>query len=144
MVELFKRALVEAGKRGMTVTYGFPNKQSGPGHLQAGWRLICEVPKLIKILNIIKVSGYINNKMLQLPVRLGLRAYDLFRDFESSLSEGKVKIIKTCAFDQRFNNLWENVCRNYDFIVERRMEYLNWRYTQDPFFKNTISNIKIK
>lgn len=138
MIELFKRALMEAGKRGMTVTYGFPNKQSGPGHLKAGWRLICEVPKLIKILNIKKVSSHINYKMLQLPMRLVLKAYDLFRDFEPSPSRNNIKIFKTDAFDQRSNDLWENASRDYDFIVERRMEYLNWRYIQNPLFKYTI------
>ena len=32
------------------------------------------------------------------------------------------------SFPDSVDNLWENVKNNYNFIVERRSDYLNWRY----------------
>lgn len=31
-------------------------------------------------------------------------------------------------FDARIDDFWEEVSRHYDFIVERKQNYLNWRY----------------
>ena len=41
----------------------------------------------------------------------------------------QVKHVK--RFDESINQFWDRIKANYDFIVERRMEYLNWRYC-DP------------
>jgi len=43
----------------------------------------------------------------------------------------KVKIIKISKFDDRINMFWEEISKEYSFIVERRKNYLNWRYC-DP------------
>lgn len=37
-------------------------------------------------------------------------------------------------FDESVNQFWNKIKGNYDFIVERRMEYLNWRYCDPRLF----------
>src|SRR4030042_1978794 len=38
-------------------------------------------------------------------------------------------IINIDHFSESINEFWDKVNKEYDFIVERRKEYLNWRYT---------------
>jgi hypothetical protein len=39
--------------------------------------------------------------------------------------------LETASFDERINELWDKTKLNYDFIVEKTKDYLNWRYC-DP------------
>jgi GNAT superfamily N-acetyltransferase len=51
----------------------------------------------------------------------------------SGLNVSEVKI-----FDDRVDEFWERVSDQYDFIVERRGEYLNWRYCDPRVGDNVI------
>jgi hypothetical protein len=42
-----------------------------------------------------------------------------------------IHIVEIQRFDEAFTVFWEQVSRHYSFIVERSIEYLNWRYS-DP------------
>lgn len=46
-------------------------------------------------------------------------------------SHNELTISKVDTFDDRVNEFWAKIQHNYDFIVERTKEYLNWRYC-DP------------
>jgi len=37
-------------------------------------------------------------------------------------------ITRSNGFDERINDFWDELSGYYDFIVERRLEYLNWKY----------------
>ena len=42
------------------------------------------------------------------------------------------------SFDERFDRLWQRVCRDYPVIVIRDRTYLEWRFTQRPDASYTI------
>lgn len=39
-----------------------------------------------------------------------------------------VKTRKINSFNEKINSFWNQISKHYKFIIERRMEYLNWRY----------------
>jgi len=41
-------------------------------------------------------------------------------------------------FDNRINVFWEKIKDKYDFIIERRSEYLNWKYCDFPTIKYKV------
>ena len=45
--------------------------------------------------------------------------------------EPDFRVVETHQFDDRVDDLWHQVSNRHDFIVERRRDYLNWRYL-DP------------
>jgi GNAT superfamily N-acetyltransferase len=49
--------------------------------------------------------------------------------------ESRIKIEDVRMFDDRINRFWKNVKDDYNFIVEKNREYLNWRYC-DPRSSN--------
>jgi hypothetical protein len=50
------------------------------------------------------------------------------------------QIIHIESFDESINSFWDRVKDSYDFIIERRREYLNWRYC-DPRLQGYKINI---
>ena len=53
-----------------------------------------------------------------------------------------IRIKEVERFDECINQFWSKMSNSYDFIVERRMEYLNWRYC-DPRLKGYKVNIAL-
>ena len=49
----------------------------------------------------------------------------------SELQNPNIDLYEVNCFDERINDLWSIASNHYDFIVERRMDYLNWRFC-DP------------
>jgi hypothetical protein len=39
-----------------------------------------------------------------------------------------IKITRIDRFDERIDNFWDKISEQYNFIVERKVSYLNWRY----------------
>jgi len=42
------------------------------------------------------------------------------------------------AFDERFETFWDNIQDDYDYILLRNRDYMNWRFTQNPRVKYKI------
>lgn len=42
------------------------------------------------------------------------------------------------SFDERFEIFWDNVSDDYDYILKRNRDYMNWRFTQNPRVKYRI------
>ena len=51
--------------------------------------------------------------------------------FSSSSAETDFKMRDIKIFNEGFTSFWDDVKGSYDFIIERNIEYLNWRYC-DP------------
>jgi hypothetical protein len=47
---------------------------------------------------------------------------------KNSENESNFEIKKINVFDRRVDRLWDNVKNNYCFMLEKKKEYLNWRY----------------
>ena len=71
----------------------------------------------------------------QWMVKTGFRAARLLNkigySFESKNGKDGLEIREVSSFGDEVEEFWSRVEKDYDFIVERRREYLNWRYL-DP------------
>jgi hypothetical protein len=50
---------------------------------------------------------------------------------KNSKIQRSIKMRQISVFDDHIDEFWERIKNNYDFILERKKEYLNWRYN-DP------------
>jgi len=155
---LGKKLFSEARRKGICVSFGFPNREARSGHLKYGWFDVCNVPRLVKFLNIHNaLCQYITNryKIINLLtkyrvskffVQLLLRVASMFaylvllmfgRDTEH-IELQDVKVARIARFDDRIDNFWKDVSKDYPIIVVRNSNYLNWRYFQKPGSKYTV------
>ncbi len=84
--------------------YGFPNDFSHRGFINnLGWKDIYEIPLFCFNINI-----------------------------NSSLPEVHSRMIELTEFDQEFDSLWKKVRADYNILVKRDRNYLNWRFKCNP------------
>lgn len=74
-----------------------------------------------------------NNPWLVKTGWRALKTIDRISEIVSSDSERSedIKIKQVHQFDIRIDSFWEKIKKSYDYILERKQDYLNWRYS-DP------------
>ncbi len=95
----------------------------------------------ISLVNLVKIKDidqqlqvmHVKNSLLK---KLGFHAAKILNDIANTIRGSEsvkqdLTIAETDNFNERINVFWEEVSKQYDFIVERRRDYLNWRYC-DP------------
>ena len=138
---LEKKALSEAGKEGINITYGFPNEPAYPGHLKSGWFDICPLQVMIKPLNwknTLKLK--INNTLLLKIGAIGGRVVEhaIYQTKKAPIVRD-LTITQISSFDDRINKFWiKKVSNQHQIAVIRDKEYLNWRYVDTPDINYTI------
>lgn len=91
-----------------------------------------------KITNYVRIRD-INLQMRMMPVpnpllmKLAFRALKTSNDLRNALKKHyrsgmAANVSMIGGFDDRADEFWERVSTRYNFIVERRRDYLNWRY----------------
>ena len=137
---LAKKALNEAGKEGINITYGFPNEPAYPGHLKSGWFDVCSLRVLTKPLNLRNLlkKRIKNNSLLKICTITGSIVVGIFYRTKKTLEIEGLTITKIVSFDNRINDFWNKISRDYKIIVVRDKEYLNWRYINRPDTNYTI------
>jgi hypothetical protein len=68
------------------------------------------------------------NKLVRM---YGYMAASLFRRISNlgrTPHKGGVEVSRITVFDEAYESFWEAVREEYDFIIDRTREYLNWRY----------------
>ena len=137
---LEQKALNEAGKEGISITYGFPNEPAYPGHLKSGWFDVCPLQLMIMPLNLENVlKKRIKNKLLlKICTVIGKLIIYLFYRAKKPPEVPGLIISRTSSFDDRIAMLWKKVSDEHDIIVVRDKEYLNWRYINLPDVEYTI------
>jgi hypothetical protein len=116
------------------MTYGFSNRLAYPGHMKLGYSDVDTLSAMIKPLNLQNIlSQYITNGLLQkiCAVSMDFIIKSLYRTKKLPEVNG-LTITKISSFDERINGLWEKVLNDYEIIVVRDKEYLNWRYVDIP------------
>lgn len=63
---------------------------------------------------------------------------DLKEKVTPSNTEEYKNIVNIKKFDQRFDDLFENLKVKYDIILSRTSEYLNWRFFENPINDYTV------
>lgn len=132
--KLESQALNETERDKVYITIGFPNKAAYPGHIKSGWFDVGAMQVLLKPLNwtnTMKVQ--IKNKFL---LKLGGTSGNLvdkvfFRAKKKPAVEG-LTIAEVSSFDERINELCTSVSNQYQIMVVRNKDYLNWRYCAVP------------
>jgi hypothetical protein len=132
-VKLGREILNRAGSEGNPFTFGFPNDAALPGHKKVGWAEVCEVPVLLKPLNIASIFGkrVKNTHLLKIGSNIASIPFGLVGQGKKiQLESLSVKSV-TC-FDERINEFWSRVAPSYKVIQVRDKEFLNWRYVANP------------
>ncbi len=128
-----RRALGEA--RGIRATYAFPNKLSYPGQVnELGAFDIATMQKVVKPLSWRNAMLTQTRNRLLLAIGAvagGLLSTTFFRTSKSPSLKG-LKIAQVSHFDERIDGLWRRASSQYQVIVVRNREYLNWRYVAVP------------
>ena len=129
---LSRQVFSDAGERGIDIVYGFPNQMTS-WHREC-WLEVGARSTMIKPLNPENIlAQYISNKFL-LKICIAAMSFvikALYRTQKPPEANG-LTINRISAFDERINDLWEKVSDDYEIIVVRDKEYLNWRYIDIP------------
>jgi len=132
-VKLGREILHRAGDEGIFFTFGFPNEAALPGHKKVGWIEICEVPILLKPLNIAAFFGkrIKNTYFLKIGSNITRTSLRLARQGKKTQLE-RLSLKSVTCFDERINEFWSKVAHNYRIIQVRDKEFLDWRYVTRP------------
>ena len=150
-----KFLMKEAGKKGIEISYGFPNKRARSGHLKYGWFDVCKVPILIKPLNPNRVHALdkyrtvgflLRYKILRNVVKkilqMILTSISFFSRLSNRIEENNglknVEITAIQSFDNSIDYFWKEVSKEYAIIVKKDKKYLNWRYFKKPNARYTV------
>ena len=120
----------ETGKMGIPISYVFPNPRSYPGFIKIGWEHIFPFVVLAKVLNPGAVSTkYSNNMVVSKAMEIALKVHTIFLKLKPIPTTKNIIISDIHFFDESFDELWTNVSKYYDYVIQRNSEYLNWRYS---------------
>lgn len=138
----------EIGLLGIPLALGFPTtgriKQVMPGHAKVGWFPVIEIPVLGRPLNISNVSkvkyrNRILSKIAEWGLAIALRT--LWR-WKRTYSNNQ-SVIQQIEFpDARFDDLWNRLHSNYDFIQRRDTRFIKWRFFDSPHREYQIFTIE--
>lgn len=89
------------------------------------------------IKNLVRIRD-INMQLKKMPVnrpllrKTGYYTSKLSTEIKNRLrlkkTNGEYEVAEIEKFDERINAFWEEASKNHNFIIERKMDYLNWRY----------------
>ncbi|HUV45622.1 MAG TPA: GNAT family N-acetyltransferase [Dehalococcoidia bacterium] len=138
--KLERQALDEAEKVGVYITIGFPNEAAYPGHMKSGWFDVATMQRLFKPLNwgdTLRIR--FRNKLLLKFLAAGGNLTDkvLHTIRETPIVEG-LTISQIPHFDDRIDDFWTMVSNQYQIMVVRNKDYLNWRYVTIPDVEYSI------
>ena len=122
--------------------YGIPSPASLRVHSKLGWQTICYNSLLVKILNVKKINNFTSYKRKRFFIKVFIFFNYYFNKNFSNINIQGIEVAEISQFNKKINKLWESNYSEYDFIIERKMDYLNWRYVNDPIFNNKIFIVK--
>lgn len=137
---LGRKLLSEAGKKGVCLEFAFPNQQNYQVRKKSRWLDVCAFQMMIKPLNLEKIlKKRIKNKfMLKIGTVIGDIFLKIFYRTKRPPEVDGLTITKISSFDDRINDFWKKISNDYEIIVVRDKEYLNWRYADVPNVDYTI------
>lgn len=136
LTTLVKLKFAELERNGMYITYDFGGKgQAASVFIKSfGAEIICNTKVLVRPVNWQAVLGSrIKNKVLVRLSAIGGRTLQkvFYRARKLPKLEG-LTIHKISSFDERINDFWDRISNNYEIMVVKNQEYLNWRYVTIP------------
>ncbi len=91
-----------------------------------------------KIINLVRITN-INKQLENMPVKnawyykLGFNVSKTINDLKNishyfDYHNEKLQVTTVNKFDERINRFWNKVSDHYNFIIQKNITYLNWRY----------------
>jgi GNAT superfamily N-acetyltransferase len=140
MSSLQRYAFDEGVKNSTNIFYGFPSDMAYSKDIKIGYFEVSDMQKILGVLNwerALKIR--ISNKLL-------LKLCTIFASMSNNLLRraSKVPVVRglsitqVSCFDERINEFWSRVSSQFQIIVIRSKDYLNWRYATVPDIKYSI------
>jgi predicted N-acetyltransferase YhbS len=121
--------------------YAFPNPRSKPGLIRNKYTVVCQIPLLVRPLNIGVLTGsYLQNAFLRWGVNIGWQAagHIVWREHQPSQNGHLLDIMEDKGFDEAYDRFWEKVRTKYNLMIVRDRAFLQWRFIEIPYRKYTI------
>lgn len=140
-----KELMRNAAVKGVPISYGVPNEPAFRGHLKYGWFYAARIPVLVKAATI---KGLMTLQLLNFLRFVRRPRFNVWKNSalivrnatcgrterHESTSSGVQWIVRTVqSFDKRIDELWNDVESDYQLILIRSTQYLNWRYVDKPY-----------
>jgi hypothetical protein len=142
---MLQKAVAASASDAMPVIYGTPNKNAQPVFRRIGYKEVGAVQRWVKPL---RVGPYLRklSGSARFAAPLG-GAIDLTRRVSARLTVRRtpgLKLTRFDRFDTRFDQLWDENAGAEGVLVERRSEYLNWRFADCPYQRYTSVGLMSK
>lgn len=134
MLTLSKKVFEELAKNGIDIIYGFPNDAAYPNDIRLGFSKVSGTRKIKRVFhwkNSLKTR--INNRLLLkfCTASGNMLTKVIFRTSRVPAIKG-LTITQISSFDDRVNKLWNTVSSQFQIIIVRNKDFLNWRYSKVP------------
>jgi len=113
--------------------FGFSSQKILPLETKLGGHRITSIYSQICILD---MKAFLQNKYKNRFIAcLGGVSWNLVSKicFTRRVPNRSISITEITYFDDRFNEFWEEISKDYPVIVVRNQKYLNWRFITTPF-----------
>ncbi len=89
---------------------------------------------IVYMVRVKDVALHIKNKHITDPLLASagislLKNLNRLKPKKSLKKQSDYKLVKVELFDDRINEFWDKVKENYKFILERKKDFLNWRFS---------------
>lgn len=133
-LKLGRQALDESEREEVYITIGFANEGSYGVDIKTGWFDICYMQLMVKVFNVentvrVKFKNKFAARLFATGAKLALLA--LSRRRKTPFFDG-LTITQVSSFDERINEFWTKVSSQFQIMVVRNKDYLNWRYVAIP------------
>jgi len=134
--DLDRAAMAAAGKAGWPMVFGLPNRQSeGIFTGKLGWKLVGKIRPYTFVLASDEAAradrmraGRLASAMTPWSAWRGMMSLGKMRNQYFA----KVNVVSIARFDEAVDELSSRVARDFDWMVQRDHEYLNWRFMDAP------------
>ena len=132
---LGEKVLTEIENGETHLVYCFPTQQVYPLHMKFGWLDVSAFQVMIKLPNLKNIlhKYFVRNRLLlDIFTVVGNLIIKVFFRSKKVPDENMSKVREISHFDDRFDEFWDRISKDYNIIGIRDKKYLNWRYVDVP------------
>lgn len=126
---------------GTSLIYTFPNEKSVVGYKNKfDWKQVCLISMYVKPLNIKNlIKKYLKSAWLIQFFFFIITQFLKISFIEKRIrADNSIKLVEIESFDERINSFFQKVKSDYQIIIHRNVDYLNWRYCRNSQRKYKI------
>jgi len=135
---LVKNTTGEAVRKGIDFIYGLPNANSLPGYIERLSYGRITSPALYYLGRPLNIKKVLRQKIgyrwladvLSLPLEIISKGF--FKLAAVGIGRNDISVTQVTSFPEDIDRLWERVSSNYDVMLVRNRDYLEWRFVNSP------------